>query len=383
MKVRHWKYPLALSCSLLVNAVSIAAQQVGATNSAPEKARIVYLPVRDAERGNSEINRLLATATNLVNHLGPTITSAKVVLIFWGPSFANVASPDYSYAQAIISFRNQLGTTPEYNTITEYSGIQLVNLGSGTSDWFDTSTPPVNVSDAAVRSKVNQYLASHSFDASTIYEVFLPSTSYSSNGSQTSCGGPNLTYCAYHSWIGSGAAATKYSIQPYPSCGGCQVAGWTAAQNQEHFITHETRETVTDATLTAWFDSSGAEADDKCAWSPPPFIGTGGYGYQFEWSNAAGGCISSKTAPTLTMIHDHCYGSNSAEWTAPSGATSYELWASASSAFSSPYLSYSGPDTFLDLNVGATTYFHVRACNASGCSAFSNTRIATYTNGCL
>jgi hypothetical protein len=150
-------------------------------------------------------------------------------------------------------------------------------------------------SERKVQAKVNSYIASFGFNANTIYEVVIPRASYSSSGGSSSCGGPHLSYCAYHSWIGSGANATKYSIQPYPSCAGCQVSGWTSVQNQEHFVCHETREAVTDPTGLGWFDSSGAEADDKCAWTPSPFIGTGGYGYQYQWSNAASACV--KTVP--------------------------------------------------------------------------------------
>jgi len=240
---------------------------------------------------------------NLTYHSrGPVILSAKVVFIFWGPSFQNPSSPDYQYAQTLIAFRNQFGTTPEFNVITQYyqnlgSGnqfIQLTNLGSGTPDWFDTSTPPTNVTDAIVQGEVNAYLASHSFNASTVYEVVIPSTSYSSDGSSTSCGGPNLAYCAYHGYFTSGSNAVKYSIEPYPSCSGCQVSGWTAVQNQEHFVCHETREAVTDPQLNAWYDIQGNEADDKCAWSPTPFIGTGGYSYQYEWSNASRACVKTR-----------------------------------------------------------------------------------------
>jgi hypothetical protein len=240
---------------------------------------------------------------NLVYHTGgPVIPVAKVVCIFWGPSFNDTASPDYTYAQTLISFRNQFGTTPEYNVITQYyqnlgSGnqhIQQSNLALNTGDWFDTSTPPTNVTDAAVQGEVLLYLSSHAFDDSTIYEVFIPSSSYSSSGSSTSCGGPNLVYCAYHGYFSSGGNTVKYSIEPYPSCSGCSVSGWTAVQNQEHFVCHETREAVTDQQLNAWFDHRGNEADDKCAWSPTPFFGTGGYGYQYEWSNAAGGCVKTQ-----------------------------------------------------------------------------------------
>jgi hypothetical protein len=231
---------------------------------------------------------------NLRNHGGPTITSAKVVFIFWGPSFAP-GGADNAYATTLQAFRNQFGTTPEYNVITQYSGIALSNLGTGTADWFDTSAPPIAVTDAIVQGEVAAYLATHTVDYTTIYEVVIPSASYSDDGSgNTSCGGPSLSYCAYHSWIGSGATAVKYSIEPYPSCSSCQVAGWTAVQNQEHFVSHETREAVTDPLGNAWYDLIGYEADDKCAWSPTPFIGTGGYAYQYEWSNATRSCVKTR-----------------------------------------------------------------------------------------
>jgi len=276
LKIRALKYAL-ISCSLFAVAAHAAkpakpagiASVRGARQSALDKANLTY-------------------------HGGPVIVTPKVVFIFWGPSFSNVASPDYAYAQELRNYRNQLGATPEFNVITQYSGIELANLGAGTPDWFDTSTPPTNVTDATVRSKVSQYLSFYPANASAIYEVVLPSTSYSSNGTSTSCGGSNLQYCAYHSYFTSGSTVAKYSIQPYPSCGNCQAFGWTAAQNQEHFVLHETRETVTDPQLNAWYDGNlSGEADDKCNWTPAPFIGTGGYGYQYEWSNASASCVQS------------------------------------------------------------------------------------------
>jgi hypothetical protein len=269
----------------------LLAQSLDKAN-ANKAARRIYFPTRERS-ALSAMNK--AGLGNLQNHGGPVITSAKVVYLFWGPSFSNPASPDYQYAQTLIAYRNQFGTTPEYNTITQYSGIQLANLGTGTADWFDSSTPPAAVTDAIVQSEVNAYLATHAVNYSTIYEVVIPSSSYSDDGTgATSCGGPNLSYCAYHSWIGSGATAVKYSIEPYPSCSSCQVAGWTAVQNQEHFVSHETREAVTDPLGSTWYDFIGYEADDKCAWSPTPFFGTGGYGYQYEWSNALRKCVKTR-----------------------------------------------------------------------------------------
>ncbi len=280
---RGLAYLLALSCAFSAVAAN-AGNLEKAKKPYADADHVIYLPARGAFVPK-------AGAGNLVDHGGPVLTSAKVVFIFWGSSFSNAASPDYAYAQTLQAFRNQFGTTPEYNVVTQYRGIQKSNLGSGTADWFDTSTPPTNVTDAIVQGEVSNYLASHTYDASTIYEVVIPSSSYSSSGTSTSCGGPSLSYCAYHGHYTNSGRDVKYSIEPYPSCSGCAVSGWSAVQNQEHFVCHETREAVTDADLNAWFDRAGYEADDKCAWSPSPFIGTGGYSYQYEWSNAVKACV--------------------------------------------------------------------------------------------
>ena len=91
---------------------------------------------------------------------------AKVVMIFWGPSFNNTTSGDYNYARTLQNFRNQYGTNPEFNVITQYyenlgtgnQPIGLSNLSLGSNDWFDTSTPPTNVTDADVQAEVLRYL---------------------------------------------------------------------------------------------------------------------------------------------------------------------------------------------------------------------------------
>jgi hypothetical protein len=233
---------------------------------------------------------------NLINHGGPTITSAKSVAIFWGSQWADSHGNLNSIASDMLGFFSQFGSSGEYKVITQYSGIQAASLTN--SFWWDPSDPPTNVTDSALENEVIKYFGpagGGSPDPNTIYSVFLPSTSYSSYGSSTSCGGPNLVYCAYHSNFSYGGTDIKYSSLPYPSCGGCHWTGFSVANDFEHFACHETREAVTDPDGNAWFDRRGYEADDKCAWSPAPFIGSGGYGYQWEWSNAVSGCV--KTSP--------------------------------------------------------------------------------------
>jgi hypothetical protein len=289
MRIRSLKSVLALSCGLLSMATSAGAQEDKSLKPFADADHVIYTPTRDAAKRVPPPSK----TTNLSYHGGGVVISAKVVFLFWGPSFG-VGGADHTYATTLQAFRNQLGTTGEYNVITQYSGIQLTNLGSGTPDWFDSTTPPTNVTDSTVRSEVNRYLALYPYNSSTIYEVVIPRTSYSSSGTSTSCGGPSLAYCAYHGSYSGTSGTVLYSIEPYPSCSGCKVSGWSDVQNQEHFVCHETREAVTDPVNGWWNSTTGAEADDQCAWSPTPFIGTNGYACQYEWSNACSCCVRTR-----------------------------------------------------------------------------------------
>jgi hypothetical protein len=227
------------------------------------------------------------SGSNLIDHGGPVIVAPKVVCIFWGFGSGN------AYTAAMQNFRN----TGIYNysrMLGQYRSAgasAATDFGGSANDKFDTSTPPQNVTDALVQGEVTKYFGGAE-DASTIYEVFIPATSYSSSGNGTSCGGPVLQYCAYHGHFTDGTRDVKYSIEPYPSCSGCQSSGFNDNQNANHFMIHETREAVSDEDLNAWYDRRGSEADDKCAWSPTPFLDqTTGFAYQYEWSNSASGCV--------------------------------------------------------------------------------------------
>ncbi len=224
-----------------------------------------------------------AAAGNVVNHGGPVIASPKVVLIFWGPGFNNAASPDYTYARTLQAFRDQFGSSAEYAVLREY-GVNPASLGSGTADWFDASTPPINVTDSAVHAELNRYFAGHgAYNSSTLYVVVIPSTSYSSSGSSTSCGGPSLAYCAYNGSYSGTGGAVLYVILPYASCSGCKVSGFTDVQNAELHLGHEICAVLT----SGWYDSSGLGVADKCSM---PYI-SGGYAYQYIWSNKARMCV--------------------------------------------------------------------------------------------
>lgn len=245
-------------------------------------------PKTRKHEANGHASGAAAASQNLTNHGGAVMVAPKVVCIFWGFG----ASGD-SYTAAMQNYRNA-GIYPYTRMLTQYgnaAGSATANMGGSANDKFDATTPPAAVTDALVQAEVKKYFGGAE-DANTIYEVFIPIGSYSKDGSSTSCGGPSLAYCAYHGNFADGSRDVKYSIEPYPSCSGCQSAGFSTVQNAHHFMIHETREAISDPDLNAWYDRRGAEADDKCAWSPAPFINQAtGFAYQYEWSNSAHGCV--------------------------------------------------------------------------------------------
>jgi hypothetical protein len=300
--MRKCSYFVSLALAAVGLVSTAFAQNPGPYNPLPR-----HFPTK--QRFVNERIGSFGSRANLQYHNGPVIPSAFVVPIYWGPSWSTGGS-DNAKASSLTNYIGGNGSTDlgfgithEFNVITQYyeTGpvyIQESNFGGAGGALYDTSTPQTNVTDADIQAEVLK-MTNNSPRTDTVYEVFLPSTSYSSNGTATSCGGPNLQYCAYHGNFNYNGLDVKYASMPYPSCGGCQSSGFTATQNLEHFISHETRETVSDEDGTAWYDRRGYEADDKCAWSPTPFtdsstgVNADGtpFAYQYEWSNAVSGCV--------------------------------------------------------------------------------------------
>jgi hypothetical protein len=68
------------------------------------------------------------------------------------------------------------------------------------------------------------------------------------------------------------------------------VPGKAVADILTIVTSHEIREAVTDPDLNAWYDSSGYEADDKCAWHNL-YQTANGFWVQPEFSNKDNGCV--------------------------------------------------------------------------------------------
>lgn len=87
---------------------------------------------------------------------------------------------------------------------------------------------------------------------------------------------------------------------------------------------------------------------------------------------------------SLTATSHMCWGMTNVSWGASSGATMYKLFYSTYSTYNPQFVAYDGTarNSFVNIGSNSTYYFRVKACNAGGCSGFSNQVSASWVNGC-
>ena len=94
---------------------------------------------------------------------------------------------------------------------------------------------------------------------------------------------------------------------------------------------------------------------------------------------------SPSTPSNFTWTHMYCNGAHRFSWGTSSGSDYYQL-ARRTSTSSTYYVRYQGsnPFYFETLENAPTQYYYkVRACNSSGCSAYSQSEgPVAYYNGC-
>jgi hypothetical protein len=131
-----------------------------------------------------------------------------------------------------------------------------------------------------------------------IFFVFLASgENLCFDSSQSQCA--SNYFCAYHSYFGSN---TLYAAMPYAASFNCNPGSSPNHNDADQTInvsSHEQIEAATDPLLNAWYDNSGFEIGDKCAWKFGARNASGadvtwnGHGYivQKEWDNKKASCV--------------------------------------------------------------------------------------------
>jgi hypothetical protein len=219
-------------------------------------------------------------------HNGTILLANKTEAIFWGSSWNN-ASFAGDIVTGIDSFFAGFGGSSYAGDSTEYTGTngRVTSTSSYLGHVVDTSTPPskaLSVSSAVAEACK---ITGNNPDPNALYLIY------------TSSGAGHVSYCAWHSYGNcSNGAPVQVAYMPYiGGLSGCDPADTWTSHSQAlaalaNVTAHELSETITDPRNGGWYDSSGGENGDKCAWSfnAPVTLHNGTvWKLQMEWSNAA------------------------------------------------------------------------------------------------
>jgi hypothetical protein len=254
----------------------------------------------------------------LLYHGGPVMTTNKTYAIYWLPSGYSFGS---GYASTINQYFGDVAhdsgmSTNVYATDTQYSSIQYSSsVGASFTDTttaFPVSGCPIYegditecLTDAQLQAEVDHAISVQGWQktSANMFFLFTPiavGSCFDGSGSECSY----TQYCAYHGYTNSGAI---YANQPYAKHAGCDEGQYPNGNDADPTInvtSHEHNEAITDPQLNAWYDASGAENGDKCAWTFGTVQGPNGSEYnqtinshhyflQREWSNDGSTCLQS------------------------------------------------------------------------------------------
>jgi hypothetical protein len=259
----------------------------------------------------------------LLYHGGNVMKKTSInYAIFWEPPLLQTGAPTHvspNYNSLIQRYFGDVGGSGLYKNNTQYyqgNHKFIKNKSSLGDSYVDTSAYPASgcndpatpgncLSDAQIRAEVKKVIALKGWKAK-ITNMFYVFTSYGEGSCLQGTICAFTFYCAYHGHFPSGGDVI-YANMPYTGTdlNGC---GTDTSPNNDfdadstiNVTSHEHIEAVTDPDLNAWYDSSGAEIGDKCAWNFGPLNFDNGkanqswnghfYILQQEWSNAAPGCV--------------------------------------------------------------------------------------------
>jgi len=240
-------------------------------------------------------------------HGGPVIEGTTHIYYIWYGDWTKDAG-----ANAILTdFANNIGGSPYFNINTTYgdTNANVENSVLYVSSASDSGSFGASLTDNDIWAITTNAISSGKLplDGNGVYFVLTAPGVNETSGFLTQ-------YCGWHSYGTYGSTNVKVAFvgdPAGPSLGNCaaQTAsspnGDPSADAMASIIGHELEESVTDPLLNAWYDSSGNENADKCAWTfgatyqsngafANMLLGSRNYLIQQDWLNANGGlCVLS------------------------------------------------------------------------------------------
>jgi len=284
----------------------------GPSTDTPADGRGNYVRQLPA-RGQSGSTGSVVQGNGISYHNGPVMHSGVNIYYIWygdwsQDSTANAILTDYAryvggspYFNINTTYGDTTGNVPNTPTTIKYAGSVSDSGSLGTS-----------LSDSSIWTLVSNALKTLPVEPNGVYFVLTAPYVAETSGFLSQ-------YCGWHTanYYGSNSTPIKYAFvgNAAASLGSCSVQstgpnGDAQADAMVSVIAHELEEAASDPLLNAWYDSTGAENADKCAWTfgttysvngayANMMIGPRNYLIQQNWVNAGGGyCGVSYAAPT-------------------------------------------------------------------------------------
>jgi hypothetical protein len=263
----------------------------------------------------------------MTSHNGAVLTSNSTYAIFWGSQWESDSFAGDKIT-GMDSFFTGFGGSQYALASTEYVGSngQVTSASTYGGHQLDLSAAPSKAPSVSAAVAEVCRMTGDNPDPNGVYFLF------------TATGAGHVSYCAWHSWGGcSNGAPVQVAYMPnIDGIAGCDPQDTYGTGHSQglaalaNVTAHELSEAMTDPRGAGWFDSSGQENGDKCAWAfhGPVVLSNGtSWKLQMEWSNAAypngyanrngqKGCLQGECVPatcasqgaTCGSISDGCGG---------------------------------------------------------------------------
>ncbi len=200
-------------------------------------------------------------------HGGPVIATPKAYLIWYGNWNQANGSDTPAGQQIVRDFVSHVGSSPYFDINQSYPGVTgAVTAAGETSDAYSRGS---RLRDSDVQTIVTSAISSGRlpYDVDGVYFVLTSSDVSERSGFCT-------RYCGWHTAATASVGHIRYSFvgnanRCLSACAAQTVGpnGNAGVDGMVSVIAHELEEATTDPDLNAWYDGSGAENADKCAWT--------------------------------------------------------------------------------------------------------------------
>jgi hypothetical protein len=237
----------------------------------------------------------------LADHGGPVMSNATAYAIYWGKQ----STFPTDLKTALPLFFEGFGPSEYSYILDQYLPAVFAASFDSTTASDSTSPPTTSPATSKIVNEACKYIKAKTFpltpvDASTSSgAVYFVYTSNFPHG---------INFCGWHSYGSCNGQTIAVAYIPNLSGqSGCNPGNLYNANSYSegtradlNVAAHEFSEAATDPELNAWYDSSGYEIGDKCAWvfSGPVTLANGTvWQLQEEWSNALNGCAQTQATP--------------------------------------------------------------------------------------